>query len=45
MPKMMRALARGLLEQEAGGDRARVEVWFKKYGAWPADLKAVVAKT
>jgi hypothetical protein len=27
-----------LLEQEASGDRARVEAWFAKYGAIPPEL-------
>ena len=39
MPAAMAALANELLVQEATGDRARVEAWFKKYGTlsprWP----------
>jgi hypothetical protein len=31
MPQAIAALARELLEQEATGDRARAEAWFKKY--------------
>jgi len=36
-------LAKELLEQEATGDRARVEAWFAKYDKMPADLKAALA--
>jgi hypothetical protein len=32
MPDAVAALAKELLEQEATGDRARVEAWFAKYG-------------
>ncbi len=39
MPNAIAALARELLEQEATGDRARTEAWFKKYGSIPAGLK------
>lgn len=38
MPDAVAALAKELLEQEATGDRARVEAWFKKYGAVPPEL-------
>jgi hypothetical protein len=38
MPDAVAALARELLEQEATGDRARVEAWFAKYGKVPPDL-------
>ena len=38
MPDAVAALAKELLEQEATGDRARVEAWFAKYGAVPPDL-------
>jgi hypothetical protein len=38
MPDAVAALARELLEQEATGDRARVEKWFAKYGTLPPDL-------
>jgi hypothetical protein len=35
-------LAKELLEQEATGDRARTEAWFKKYDRMPADLKSAL---
>jgi hypothetical protein len=38
MPDAVAALAKELLEQEATGNRARVEAWFAKYGAIPPDL-------
>ena len=38
MPDAVAALAKELLEQEATGDRARVEAWFAKYGTMPARL-------
>jgi hypothetical protein len=38
MPEAVAALAKELLEQEATGDRARVEAWFAKYGMIPPDL-------
>jgi hypothetical protein len=38
MPEAVAALAKELLEQEATGDRARVEAWFAKYGTVPAEL-------
>jgi peptidase M49-like protein len=38
MPDTVAALARELLEQEATGDRGRVEAWFAKYGTIPPDL-------
>jgi hypothetical protein len=38
MPAAVAALAKELLEQEATGDRARVEAWFAKYGAVPPEL-------
>ena len=38
MPEAVAALAKELLEQEATGDRARVEAWFAKYGAVPPEL-------
>jgi len=43
--KAMKALAQELLEQEATGDRARVEAWFRKYDAMPGDLKSALGKT
>jgi hypothetical protein len=45
MPAAMASLAKELLEQEATGDRARTEAWFKKYGAMPAELAELLAKT
>jgi hypothetical protein len=38
MPAAVAALAKELLEQEATGNRARVEAWFAKYGAVPPEL-------
>jgi len=38
MPDAVAALAKELLEQEATGDRPRVEAWFAKYGTMPARL-------
>jgi hypothetical protein len=38
MPAAVAALAKELLEQEATGDRARVEAWFAKYGMVPPEL-------
>jgi hypothetical protein len=38
MPVAVAALAKELLEQEATGDRARVEAWFAKYGSMPTQL-------
>jgi hypothetical protein len=38
MPEAVAALAKELLEQEATGDRARVEAWFVKYGSMPPEL-------
>jgi hypothetical protein len=45
MPAAVASLAKELLEQEATGDRARTEAWFKKYGAMPPELSALLAKT
>jgi|HubBroStandDraft_6_1064221.scaffolds.fasta_scaffold01346_6 hypothetical protein len=39
------SLAEELLEQEASGDRARTDAWFKKYGTMPAELSALLAQT
>jgi hypothetical protein len=39
MPDAIQRLAKELLEQEATGDRARAEAWFKKYDAMPPALK------
>jgi hypothetical protein len=38
MPEAVESLAKELLDEEATGDRARVEAWFAKYGAIPPDL-------
>ena len=38
MPEAVAALAKELLEQEATGNRARVEAWFAKYGLMPPAL-------
>jgi hypothetical protein len=38
MPAAVATLAQELLEQEASGDRARVEAWFAKYGKMPPGL-------
>ena len=45
MPAAMASLAKELLEQEATGDRARTEVWFKKYGTMPTALADLLDKT
>jgi len=45
MPEAMASLAKELLEQEATGDRARAEAWFKKYAAMPPELAALLAKS
>lgn len=45
MPVAIASLAKELLEQEATGDRARTEAWFKKYGQMPPELSAALAKT
>ncbi len=44
MPGAVADLAKELLEQEATGDRARTEAWFKRYGTMPADLAQALAK-
>ncbi|HXX45501.1 MAG TPA: hypothetical protein VEJ38_12285 [Candidatus Acidoferrales bacterium] len=44
MPGAMASLAKELLEQEATGDRARTENWFKKYAVIPPELAAALAK-
>ncbi len=43
MPVAVAALARELLEQEAGGDRARTEAWFAKYGTVSPELARALA--
>ncbi len=45
MPAAIASLAKELLEQEATGDRARTDAWFKKYGTMPTELSALLAKT
>jgi hypothetical protein len=45
MPVAIASLAKELLEQEATGDRARTDAWFKKYGGMPPELSALLAKT
>ena len=44
MPAAIASLAKELLEQEATGDRARTEAWFKKYAVMPSELAAALAK-
>ena len=44
IPGALAVLAKELLEQEATGDRARTEAWFKKYDTMPATLKADLEK-
>jgi len=44
MPGAMASLAKELLEQEATGDRAHTENWFKKYAVMPPELAAALAK-
>ncbi|HEU5337043.1 MAG TPA: Zn-dependent hydrolase, partial [Terriglobales bacterium] len=44
MPAAVESLAKELLEQEATGDRARAEAWFKKYDAMADELKATLQK-
>ncbi len=44
MPAAVEALAKELLEQEATGDRARAEAWFKKYDLMPEELTASLQK-
>lgn len=44
MPGAIASLAKELLEQEATGDRARAESWFKKYAIMPPELTAALAK-
>ena len=38
MPDAIARLAKELLEQEATGDRARAEAWFKQHGTMPSAL-------
>jgi hypothetical protein len=44
MPGAIASLGKELLEQEATGDRARTERWFKKYAVMPPELSAALAK-
>jgi len=44
IPVAITSLAKELLEQEATGDKARTEAWFKKYAVMPPDLAALLAK-
>ncbi len=43
-PGAIEALDKELLEQEATGDRARAEAWFKKYAVMPPELTTALAK-
>ena len=43
MRAALASLAKELLEQEATGDRARVEAWFAKYDRMPDDLSKALA--
>jgi hypothetical protein len=45
MPAAMASLAKELLEQEATGDRARSEAWFRRYGVMPPELAALLEKS
>jgi hypothetical protein len=44
MPGAVADLAKELLEQEANGDRARTEAWFKRYGDMPRELAQALEK-
>jgi Peptidase family M49 len=44
MPTAIASLVKELLEQEATGDRARAEAWFKKYALMPPELSSALAK-
>ncbi|MGO9590705.1 MAG: Zn-dependent hydrolase [Candidatus Acidiferrales bacterium] len=44
-PAAIESLDKELLEQEATGDRARAEAWFKKYAVMPPELTAALAKS
>jgi hypothetical protein len=43
-PGAIESLDKELLEQEATGDRARAEAWFKKYAVMPPELATALAK-
>jgi hypothetical protein len=45
MPSAVADLAKELLEQEATGDRARTEAWFKRYGDMPRDLAQALERS
>ncbi len=45
MPDAVASLAKELLEQEATGDRKRVEAWFGKYGSVPEQLAKALQTT
>ncbi|MEO8218287.1 MAG: Zn-dependent hydrolase [Acidobacteriota bacterium] len=45
LPGAIAAVTKELLEQEATGDRARSEAWFKKYDVMPPDLTAALLTT
>ena len=45
MPAAIASLAKELLEQEATGDQARTDAWFKKYGTMPYELSDLLATT
>jgi hypothetical protein len=45
MPAAFERLAKELLEQEATGDRARVEAWFAKYEKMPGTLRLALGGT
>jgi len=42
MPAAIAALARELLQQEATGDRARAEAWFRRYDSMPSGLQSAL---
>jgi hypothetical protein len=44
MPGAIASLGKELLQQEATGNRARAEGWFKKYAVMPPELSAALAK-
>jgi hypothetical protein len=44
MSAAIASLAKELLEQEATGDRARTDAWFKRYGTMPYELGDLLAK-
>ena len=44
MPGAIALLAKELLEQEATGDGARTEEWFKKYAVMPPELAAALQR-